>query len=257
MQKVLAVGFVILVCVTGQAQADRITIVSAELPPMMTRDGEGREAAIIRTALERCGHSVEFLVQPFTRHWGLYEDGTGDAVTTVPTGQDMSGSLTQPYIQYQNGVSYLSSRGYAVDALEDLAGLKVVAFEDASKILPGLKDASERFASYRETIDQIFQSRLLFAGSVDAVIGDGMLLAEYNRSLGERASTLRFDPTQPVTFSRIFRPSDYVMAFRDPSHAADFNRCFAEAAADGTIDAINRSWVDRYRDVLGSAYLDY
>lgn len=247
----------VVIAAARPARADMVEVVAANLPPMMTESGEGREAELIRAALERCDHDVIFRVQPFTRHWENFQEGVGDAVATVPPGYPIGAETTEPYIQFQNGVSVLASKEPSVERLSDLAGRNVIAFGDASEILPGLKEAVPGFAGYREVTDQIVQSRMLFANRTDAVIGDGMLLAEYNRSLLETPGSLSFDPSQPVIFTKIFEPSDYVMAFRDAALADDFDRCFAEIRADGTVDAINSAWVDRYRDVLGNDYLGY
>jgi len=241
----------------GPATAAEVQVVAANLPPMMFEDGTGREAELISATLDACDQTARFQVEPFTRHWKSFKDGAGDAVSTVPPGFDIGAITTTPYIEFQNGVSFLSSRALEVSSLEDLAGMNVVAFGGASQILPGLDTAKDSFKSYREVTDQIVQSRLLFAGRTDAVIGDGMLFAEYNRELAEKAGDLNFDPTQPVTFSKIFEPSPYVMAFRDEGLARAFEGCFAELEKAGTIDAINTKWVEKYRDVLGTEYLGY
>lgn len=240
----------------GAAFADAIHVVGAELPPMMMDGGKGREAEIIQSTLERCGHTVTWELQPFTRHWASYEGGQGDAVTTVPVGMPLPGETTQAHVKYQNGVSFLSSHE-AVTSLAGLSGQSVVTFQGASGILPGLSDAQGSFSSYREITDQIVHSQLLFSGRTDAVIGDGMIFAEYNRQLVSDGADLSFDPTQAVAFNATFAPSDYAMTFRNPVHTADFNRCFAEATADGSIAAINTKWTDQYRDVLGDQYMGY
>ncbi len=240
----------------GAALSDGIHVIGAALPPMMMDGGKGREAEVIQATLERCGHSVVWELQPFTRHWASFNKGQGDAVTTVPMGMPMQGDTTQPYIQYQNGVSFLATHS-AVTSLEGLSGMSVVTFQGASSILPGLSDVQDSFGSYREITDQIVHSQLLFSGRTDAVIGDGMIFAEYNRQLARNSGALSFDPTQPVTFNATFAPSEYAMAFRNPSHAADFNRCFEEISADGTVAAINTKWVEQYRDVLRDQYMGY
>ena len=141
--------------------------------------------------------------------------------------------------------------------LSALSGQSVIAFMGASDIIPGLKDAVPAFKSYKEIADQIGQSRMIFGQRVDAVIGDGMIFAEYNRQLRDQAGGLMFDPNQDVTFQATFAPSDYGMYFRSEALTADFNRCHAEAVADGSLAAINRAWADRYRDTLGDQYLGH
>lgn len=192
---------------------------------------------------------------------GAPASGLGGFAVTVPAGLDLPGTATRPYIQYQNGVSVLAERDLQIDSLDDLAGLSVIAFQGAEDILPGLAAAVPTFGAYREVADQIIQSRLLFAGRTDAVIGDGLLFAAYNAELAASGTAQfdagQFDAGQPVTFAAIFAPTDYALHVRDPALAAAFDSCFAEAEADGTLGEINRRYVDRYRDVLGDQYLGY
>ncbi len=238
------------------ASAETLTILAGDLPPMFNADGSGREAEVITTVMERCGHSVSFEIQPYTRHWKSYAQGKGDGVATVPTGMPLPGYETDTYIGYQNGVSSLAEGGGYGD-LTALAGQSVIAFMGAADIIPGLKDAVPSFKSYKETADQISQSRMIFGKRVDAVIGDGMIFAEYNRQLRNQSGDLMFDPNQDVTFQAIFAPSDFGMYFRSEALTADFNRCHAEAVADGSLEAINQKWAERYRDTLGDQYLGH
>jgi ABC-type amino acid transport substrate-binding protein len=241
----------------GATLAAEVKVMAPNLPPMIMENGEGREAEIIKATMERCGHTVAFEVQPFTRHWASYEAGEGDAVTTVPVGMPLPGATTVPYIMYQNGVSYLSAREESIQSLGDLASQNVVSFRGATAILPALADASSSFGKYSEVTDQIVHSRLLFSGRADAVVGDGMIFAEYNQQLAASSDDLGFDAAQGTVFNATFEPSSYGMNFRDAEIAADFDRCFGEATADGTIDAINVKWVDRYRTVLGDQYMGH
>lgn len=237
------------------AFADTVQVLAADLPPMVYSDGSGREAEIVTSVMAHCGHEVEFVVQPFTRHWASFEAGTGDAVMTVPVGMPMAGTQGAPYISYQNGVSFLAESGSDYSALGDLAGLSIAAFEGASGILPGLSDAQGSFGSYREMADQETQSKLLFGGRVDGILGDGMLFAAYAASLREAGASAGVDASQELEFRAIFEPSNYAMNFRDAAMSADFDRCFSELDADGTIAAINVKWINKYRDTLDTNYL--
>lgn len=252
-----------LVSAALPAAARPVTILAPELPPMMTADGTGREASIITETLAACGHEAHFKVVPFGRHWNDYRDGVQagghvDAVTTVPAGMEMPGSRSVPYIFYQNGASVLKSSGLTVRSLADLAGKRVITFSGAPDVLPGLRAAIPSFGDFRERADQMVHSNLLFAGRVDAVLADGLIFAEYNRQLQEKAKSaggLPFDPAQPVQFTAIFPPTSYSMVFRDESLRTDFDRCFAELKAKGRVDAIDREWVARYAATVGDRYL--
>lgn len=244
------------------AQARDIYILAPELPPMMDATGKGREAALITETLAACGHNVSFRVVPFTRHWADYkvDASGGDAVTTVPVGMELPGYATTEYIQYQNGASVLKASGLAVTALAGLQGKRVTAFAGGKDILPGLKGAIPSFAAYREVADQLVHSNALFAHRVDAILGDGLIFAEYNRQLQDMVragENLAFDPNQDVVFTAIFPPSSYHMVFREEALRDDFNRCFARLHKNRRIDTINRAAVEPFRATVGEQYLGY
>ena len=257
---VTLLGALLLSCM--QVQARDVRVLAPELPPMMDSSGKGREATLIQETLGACGHSVTFRVVPFTRHWADYKGDTSrsDAVATVPAGMDMPGFASTEYIQYQNGASVLKSAGLAVSKLEDLKGKRVVTFAGGKDILPGVKEALPGFVDFREVADQLIHSNTLFAKRVDAVLGDGLIFAEYNRILQNKAKAgekLPFDPAQDVVFTAIFPPSTYHMVFRDEVLRDDFNRCFETLKKSGRIDAINRAVVEPFRATVGTQYLGY
>ncbi|MQX35518.1 transporter substrate-binding domain-containing protein [Roseospira navarrensis] len=249
-----AIGLAVLVSVAAvpeTAPAETLTILLGELPPHTTRDGVGREADTIRQVADACGWSVTVRVEPFSRHWRSFEGGAGDAVGGVPEGLDLGGYRTAPYITYRNGVTVLESSGITVESLADLAGLSVVAFYDAKSIIPAVGEAMDTFADYREMADQVTHSRLLFGGRVDAIVGEGMIVAEYNQRLAADDNPM-VDASQPVTFMPIFEPTHYAMVFRDPDRGAAFDACLAEVSDE--VAAINARYIDRYRDVIGDTY---
>ncbi|WP_281262034.1 transporter substrate-binding domain-containing protein [Azospirillum thermophilum] len=247
------------------ASARTVTILAPELPPMMTAEGKGHEAAIIGETLEACGHTASFRVVPFGRHWIDFRDGAqagaaADAVTTVPTGMELPGARSVPYIRYQNGASVLKRSRLSVASLADLAGKRVVTFAGALDVLPGLREAVPGFADFRERSDQLVHSNLLFAGRVDAVLADGLIFAEHNRLLlakAEMGGTLPFDPRQEVVFAAIFPPTPYTMMFRDAALRDAFDRCFSDLEKKGRIDEINRAAVEPYRATVRNQYLRY
>ena len=239
------------------ASAAEVEVLVGDLPPMVNKDGSGREAEIIATTLERCGHTAKFTIQPFTRHWQSFESGKGDAVATVPVGMPTAGTQTEPYVSYQNGISFLKSSGAQVSTLGDLNGMKIVAFEGAASIIPGLSDATGGFKSYREMADQETQSKLLYGKRVDGIVGDGMLFAEFARRLQEAGAASGVDASQPIEFRAIFEPTPYGMSFRDPAMAEGFSRCFAELEEEGKIAEINTRWTDKYRNALSDNYMSY
>lgn len=244
----------------GPGRAGQVVVVAPELPPMFHADGTGRDALIIREALGACGHGVRFRIVPMGRHWNDYGTGAADAVAVVPPGMRLPGWESDVYAHYQNGASVLKSSGLAVGTLADLTGRRVVTFAGGTDILPGLREFADRLADLRERADQMVHSNLLFAGRVDAVLGDGLIFAEYNRQLRERVKAgqpLPFDPGQAVVFTAIFPPTPYTVVFRDERLRDDFNRCLGVLTVTGRIDDIARAAVEPYRDTVGNRYLGY
>lgn len=261
MWRFLLVG-VFVACAVTTVTAKEVKIAMSNLPPHADEKGKGREADIIRAVLEDCGrHTVVFKVMPFTRHWLAYKQGGYDGVTTVPPGMELPGHASTLYIAYQNGASFLTASTLKVNALEDLAGKRVMAFKAALTILPGLKAIQPKLQSYSEQANQESHSKMLFARRVDVVLADGLIFAEYNRQLTEQAKQGKLlalvDPSQPVTFRAIFPPSPYVMIFKDKAVQATFDRCFKELTGRGVIAAINTRYVEIYRDTVGEQYLGY
>lgn len=52
------VSAIALTVSTGAAVADTVTILAADLPPMVDADGSSREAEIVTRVMEHCGHEV-------------------------------------------------------------------------------------------------------------------------------------------------------------------------------------------------------
>lgn len=240
------------------ARAADIRILVPDLPPMFFADGTGREAAIIAEALAACGDRPVLTPVPFGRHWQDFTEGRGaDAVSTVPPGVAIPGARSVPYIRYQNGAAVMRSSGLNVRSLEDLAFRRVITFAGAEQVLPGLAEAAPRLAELRERADPLVHSTMLFAGRVDAILADQLIVAEHNRLLAARrlaGERLSFDPSQEVVFTPIFPPTPYSMVFRDPAVRDRFDRCVADLQARGRIAEINRKAIEPYRAAVGDRY---
>lgn len=258
MKKILFLLLTIGCLFSKPAFSEKLTIVAAHLPPHMTEDGQGREADIIRETLSACGHEVEFRVQPYMRHWMSYqEEERYDAVATVPLVQNLPGARSVAYIQYQDGVSYLDNMSLNILKITDLNGKKVIAYQGATQNIPSLKHHTSNFKTYREEVNQINQSRLLFAKRVDAVISDGLIFAAFNQQLqaNSKKQKLRFDPFQQVHFQAIFDPVPLTLFFRKTELRDQFDKCFKQLDSQGQIHAINERNIAPYRETVGHQYL--
>jgi len=238
--------------------AGGLSILAPDLPGASESGGKGRDAETVRRVLQRCGHDAEFLIQPFGRHIYTYRDSNkADAVMTVPLATELPGGSTAAYIWYQNGAIYDASRTERVVSLDDLRGKDVVTFKDGVALL-GLEAVRPTFGSILEIANQRIHSHLLLLGRVDAILADGMIVAEINRRiLTSSTGLLELDHAPDLKFAPIFAPAPFKLVFRDPSLAETFDRCYDQAYADGVVTEIDDKYIGRFHRALGNRYLGY
>ena len=254
----LAAGL-LLAGLPASADARDVRMIAPEIPPHFDRNGNGRIGDVVRAALERCGHRVQFVMVPFGRHWKDYaDDPSFDALATAEADQTFPGHSTKPFIHLQDGATVRPGSLGTITSAEQLAGMRVVAFPAADKIL-GIEALVPRFRSFTMRADRFDQLRPLYADRVDAVLADGLITATFVLSLRERAQAGQepgIDPSQPVVFRRIFAAGPQRLYFRDAALAADFDRCVAELRTSGELLRIARPYVDRLRAIVGDQYPD-
>lgn len=254
------VSFLVLFATAGVASEDKhreLVILSPDLPGKSEEGGVGRDAEIVATVLQNCGYSVKFVVQPFGRHlWSFRHLDHVDGVMTVPLEFQLPGFDTAAYIWYQNGAFYSKSRVAPINNVSDLYGLDVVTFQDGIRILD-LEAEEKNFKSLNMSANQTLHSQMLMMGRVDAILADGMIVAEINRRVREK-STSRAVLTyknDEYLFAPIFNPTPYKMVFKSKEASDRFEQCFERLYQNGTITAINGKYMDKYRDELHHRYL--
>lgn len=245
-----------LLTASWSSLADDLRILAPDLPGTSEPGGKGRDAETVKRVLQRCGYEAEFLIQPFGRHIYTYRDSDkADAVMTVPLGTQLSGYSTAAYIWYQNGAVYDANRTPTITTLDDLRGRNVVTFKNGIELLD-LGDVEASFGSVLELSNQRIHSHLLLLGRVDAILADGLIVAEINRRILTSTTAMPKLNKQPdLKFAPIFTPSPYKLVFRDPSLAKAFDRCFDEAYADGVVTSIDEKYIGQFQRALGHRYL--
>jgi ABC-type amino acid transport substrate-binding protein len=236
--------------VRRQEALKKIYIAAGLVPPNMKEDRSGREADIITTALaigdaktpQIKKEQIQFVVEPFGRHWYSYEtDKRFDAVTTVPGFMRLDGHASRYYILYRNGIGSLPSRGISGSppnkTLEQLEGKRVVSFPGAARVLPEIRSLRDNYFSlFVERQDQRDHSLMLLTGQVDAVIADAMVFSHFNeRLLKEKA--VRHQPA-PV-FTEAFAPTCYKMVFRNAEYRDLFDDGLKKMIASGRLREID------------------
>jgi len=108
-----------------------------------------------------------------------------------------------------------------INSIDDLKGLKVIAFPGASL---SLGDEFRRFTEnnphYSEDQKQLSHNRLLYNGGVDVAIAERSIYAYLDRALDESKFTER---RLPVVLHPLFAVNRYKIGFRDPALRDKFN----------------------------------
>jgi polar amino acid transport system substrate-binding protein len=243
---------------SGLSAADHLLIMAPDLPGASEEGGTGRDAAIVRQVLALCGHETEFVVQPFGRHLRTFSEVPRyDAVMTVPLATNLEGTGTAAYIWYQAGAFYDSGRTEAIESIHDLAGLHVVTFRDGIKQLE-LEALAPDIASILEIGDLRVHSKLLMLGRVDAILADGLIIAEINRrQMDNPIFRDRYGKNASLRFAPIFLPLPYKMVFRDAAMAEEFDQCFDAAREGQLIYDINEDYISPLQAELRHSYMGF
>ncbi len=214
-------------------------------------DQKGREQVIIESVFECMGVKATFNEVPYGRHLMEFQDKKHyDFVTTIPYNEKLSGFKTLSHIAYYNGVITRASLKKEIKSLKDLAGLSVIAFQDALKLLPGLNKVVNKFKVYKETTKQELQGKLIIAGRMDAAISDSMIFYHYTRKLRSDKDE-GFKDRVKFKFHNIFKPSRFHLYFSDQKLQKSFDTCFSKLRVKGGIQKINHLYMlDAVYDLL-------
>ena len=245
----------------AQVTTKELTLSAPLLPGHSNGDDTGREITIVREVMESCGYTVRFNYDLFGNHWSRYFNLDLDGAVTVPADTQLPGTVTDSHIRFHNGVVWVADNPDEVyESFTDLVDKRVAAFGSAEAILPELGALIPSFQSYSEHAFQNEQIELLYTDAVDALVADGMIIAELVlnfRVSSDKGFTYPYDIYQPLRFKALFEPTPYHVILRDERIAADFNRCLAALTEEGRIDELNREALAPHRFALGSEYLGY
>lgn len=243
---------------SASAPAEHLLVMAPDLPGASEKGGTGRDAEIVKQVLAWCGYEAEFVFHPFGRHLRSYEEvDRYDAVMTVPLGAELRGSGTAAYVWYQNGAFYDANRVGPIQSVDDLAGLHVVTFRDGIELLE-LNDLAPDTASVLEIDDLRTHNKLLLLGRVDAILADGLLVAEVNRRNMESADfRSKYGNGVSLRFAPIFPPLPYKMVFREAAMAEEFDLCFDAAVSGHLIEKIHDRYIGPLQRQLRHSYLGF
>ncbi len=230
-----------LLIIPATARADDVTVGLRLVPPYVIERGDGSlsglEFELVRDALNRAGHHLVPKLLPFGRLAEDFRRGALPAFTPASAAMALPGCLSDVSLIYQNIGLSLRERELAVTAVQQLRGLRLLAFQNARTVLTDLGKAVEGNPDYAEVANQVLQVRGLFSGRADMILGDRRIFHALITT-----PTTGIEQDKPVREHALFPPTLYRVAFIQPQLCADFNRGLAMLRASGEYDRL----VERY-----------
>jgi len=208
-------------------------------PPYFFGPGAGgMEYEIAEKALEAGGYRMAAQHLPPSRALALLRAGHLDGMLTVTEGIGGRHYFSEAYLHYQNVAIALSSRNLRLRGVDDLRGLSIAAFQNASMLLgEEFRTVANSHPDYREYPQQLTQNKLLYTGRVDVVVGDRLVFRHLTRHL-----EAPIDVRQPVTVYPLFPPSPRMAVFRDPAVRNAFNAGLQAIRRNGVYNAILKKY---------------
>lgn len=200
----------------------------------------GLEYDIIVAAVRASGQEVAVRYAPMERLHLAISRGELDGIATTNAYSGVQVFYSQPYIQCRNVALALSSRGYRISSIADLAHYSISTFQRARYLLgPEFQAMAEANPHYREEAQQINRNRLLYSGRIDVVVGDPRIMRYFNREVADQVDT-----SQPVTHYLLFPPTAYSVGFRLAEQRESFDRGLAAIRASGEYQQIEQRYAD-------------
>ena len=236
----LAIGCIGGWPLAAQAAEIRVAFATTLEPFVFARTHGGIEVEIVRSVLQRLGHTLEPVYVPNARVSHLFERRQVDAAATSLQEQGASGFFSEPYIVFQNIAVTLAERKLRLDSIADMAGLKVVAFQKAGSYLGDeFHRMAQRNPKYREIADHLGQARLLYRGGADVIVIERHVFDYQNKILG----VARYpESVRQVHIHPLFPPTPYRMRFHDKALRDAFDLELATVTRLGIPEAIARKY---------------
>lgn len=222
MRPLLYLMMISIVLLAASVSATQLQVlVGVEKPPYIkVADKTGYELELLRAVVKKMGFRSRFIHVPNGRLFDIFSEGQADLVSlqrSTPEGF----FATQPYISYQNVLIVRQDLQKELLSLSDLAGLRVMAFQNARLFLPpDYAEAVLKATSYQEVVEQHKLPALLLKKRVDVLVMDRNIFWHYYRQTAPDDSSLKV-----LSF---FRPNHYHMLARTPEVAERFNKALME-----------------------------
>lgn len=232
----LASAIHICAAAASAARAADIIVGFRVVAPYVIEAGDGQlsglEFEIVRDVLHRAGHRVQPRLLPLARLAEDFRRGALPAFTPAAPAMNLPGCLSDVVLVYENIGLSLAERDVTADTIAGLRGLRLLAFQNARSLLPGIEEAiAGARTEYGETANQMLQVRALFSQRADVILGERRIF----RTL-IAAPESGVDAQKPLREHRLFPPTLYHVAFASADLCDTFNRALASFRSSGEYD---------------------
>jgi len=227
----------------GNLLAKEITLyASSSIPPyVISKTDNGIAVDVIRAAFAFKGYTVKFVVAPNRRVEKQLTERKVDGAYNMPQQKIPNLFYSQPVMYYDDIFVSLESSHIVINRVEDLAGKRIVAFQNAPKYIgKQFAEIAEKSSGYSEVGDQELQLRMLYSGDrTDVIVLDRNI---FNYYFNQKKNP----PYPPNSFviHTIFPKVPIFAAFIDATVRDDFNE---------GLEAIRKT--GQYKKII-DAYLD-
>lgn len=213
------------------------------IPPFVIQKGNtGFQLELIRASFHAQGYDeLEFVYMSNKRAELAMKNGMVDAVVNLPNTYNGEVYVSDPIVDYHNIAVTLSGNRIRLETLQDLRGLGVVAFQNASTFL-----GSEYFLmtkqlrSYEEIVNQAAQVELLMKGWADVIILEHRVFEYY------LAKFAKMHPVKEVSYHYLFDAAPRPIYFQSELMRDIFNAGLNSIKVSGEYQAILATTIQVY-----------
>lgn len=213
-------------------------------PFIFSKYDKGMQIEIIEAAFAKSDKRVHFTYLPLSSHLDVFNGRNFDGIMTLSENEKQMGiCLSKPYVIYQNVVITLADSASMIKDIDDLANLRVAAFQNAARFIgDDYRDAFKDSNSYEELADQKSQINLLFSGRVDALVIDINIFKHLLASKrSEVPASSKFNEKFLTHF--LFTPRVYTAGFKSEKLCQQFDKGIQEIIIDGSYQKIIDSYL--------------
>lgn len=230
--------------------ADELTVaISPDIPPYVMHEAtSGLEVDLMRLALP--DHQLKFVQLPYAELQTAISQDKADVSVGVREGIDSDDTgvfFSDEFVAFENFAISKKSAGLSIDSVADLAGHRVLTWEDAYLDLgdafkqmysPG---APER-KNYQEFANQQQQVETFWKSDGAVCVIDGIIFRYFSRQMGY--------PASGTEFHTIFSPTTkFRVGFGDAALRDQFNAQLKKLHDDGQYQHV----LERYHAEPGEA----